>query len=712
MYALTIFLSAFLLFQVEPLIAKFILPWFGGTPAVWTTCLLFFQLTLLAGYLYAHAMAARLSGRAQAWIHISLLAATLLLLPIIPSEVWKPGPADSPTWRILLLLSVTIGAPYLVLSATAPLLQHWFHRTHEGRSPFRYYALSNVGALLALATYPLFFEPWLRLSDQGRLWSWLYAGFAISCGVCAVQVLRHASSRGTAAADIDNAKALNAALSGEQKENVPRPPTADILLWLALSACGSVMLLATTNQLCQDVAAIPFLWVLPLGLYLVSFVICFDRERWYRQTLFIWLMIAGVMLIALTANYGSLPLPVPIAIYGLTLFACCMCCHGELVKRKPHPRHLTLFYLMIATGGAAGGLFVAIVAPVIFTTYLEYPAGIIACCLLMLQLRRREKAKQNGAVLVSRPARTALKWTALVVGILVARWALMTLASPAGQQVVVTNRNFYGTLRLTLDQPNDPRNARYTLSHGSTIHGFQFRDAKLRQEPTMYYVPESGAGLALRFHPNRAAQQPLRIGVIGLGAGTLAAFAQHGDKLSFYEINPAVIDIADRYFTYRKDAAARGAELDCRLGDARIEMERQLAAGKPQQFDVLALDAFSSDSIPAHLLTRECFATYWRHLKPDGILAVHISNRYLNLEPVVRKLAELFGKQCRTVSVLAVGGEEYSSSSRTGVWMLVTSNEAFLKSKEIAAAVSPSSANTRPDPLWTDDFYSLYGVLR
>jgi hypothetical protein len=722
MHALTIFLGSFLLFQVQPLIGKYILPWFGGTPAVWTTCLLFFQLMLLAGYSYAHLIALRLPARIQAGLHTGLLAATLLLLPIAPSPDWKGAPTGDPTWQILALLAVTIGGPYLMLSATAPLLQSWFSRAYPGRSPFRLYALSNVGSLLALFSFPLVFERFLPLPTQSWLWSLTYGLFVVVCGLCAWRLWQGktgGAAAGPGAADANTSgwcdrTGARVMLAGE--ETVEPPAAADILLWLGLTACGSVMLMATTNQICQDVAAVPFLWVLPLSLYLLSFVICFDREGWYRRSWFALALIAGVVLSSGALFLaGVFSVKAQIAIHSWTLFACCMCCHGELVRLKPHPAYLTLFYLLIAAGGAVGGILVALAAPVVFSGYYEFPVGMAASCLMVLLAGRRRR------VPASTPARVRGRWPVRVLwgvagllAVFLLRELLDMQATPAGRRVIAVDRNFYGAVRVSLDDPETPARRRMTMAHGTTIHGFQFRDQRRRREATMYYVRQSGVGLALSRHPRRGGNPGgLRIGVIGLGTGTLAAYAQAGDYLRFYEINPSVVRLAEEQFTFLEDARAAGADLQVWLGDARIVLEQQLAQAQSQRFDILVVDAFSSDAIPVHLLTRQSADAYVGHLAPDGVLAIHVSNRSLDLSPVVRGLAEHLGQEACPIDCPAPPEEEgRPQPGGASEWILVTGNKQFLSDPEIARARHAWPAQARPPQLWTDDFSSLLGVLR
>jgi SAM-dependent methyltransferase len=687
-YPLTIFLSAFLLFQVQPLIGKVILPWFGGSPAVWTACMLFFQILLLGGYSYAHFVSGKLSPKALAIVHGGLLLLSLAYLPVTPAIAWKPTGSEMPLLRILGLLVFTIGLPYFLLSSTGPLLQESFRR-ETGRTPYRLYSLSNIGSLLALLTYPFVFEPRLTLRMQSVAWSIGYAAFVALClwsAVAFVRVWRIAP------------------VASEIKEDqvaAERPSARMILLWLALAACGSLMLLATTNQLCQEVTSVPFLWILPLSLYLLTFIICFDHERWYHRNTFVVLLAFAVLLGCYGMFRGNeLPVAQQLLVYSTALFVCCMVCHGELVQSKPAPQYATLFYLMVSAGGALGGILVAIVAPLVLRGYWEYPIGLLATVGLAIfssQLRSETRFELPKPIWIVGGALAVAG--SLAVGVIAGR---------RGQTLETTlesTRNFYGVLRVnreeSLQHDNGPERE---LVHGSIQHGFQFLDADKKKWPTSYYGHESGVGLAVDRHPRRLAGEPLRIAVVGLGVGTMAAYGQKGDLVRFYEINPEVIRLSDKYFSYRKDTPAT---VEVILGDARINLERELAEHGSNKFDVLAIDAFSSDSIPMHLLTKESVELYLKHLKPDGILCIHISNRFLDLESVVLAIAQELGFPCVFI--------DSKASDETGVngasWILLTQNYEFLNDPKIHG-LSKSCWPPKGEPvLWTDDYGSLWQVL-
>ena len=694
-YAITIFGSAFLLFLVQPILGKQILPWFGGAPAVWTTCLLFFQMLLLGGYVYAHGLTAWLKPRAQALLHVALLAASLWFLPIVADPSYRSAVESSPTWQILALLGFTVGAPYFLISATGPLLQAWFARTHSG-SPYRLYALSNVGSLLALLSYPFLVEPNSNLGAQTHGWSWGYLAFAIACGLCAAQVALFAKAEPTGTDEV--AAARDAQLDLDQ-----RPNWSTMGLWLGLSASASAMLMATTNQICQEVAVVPFLWILPLTLYLLTFIICFDSPRWYDRRVFLSLLVVSVAAAtAMLYFVVGAPLPLQIGTFGLALFSCAMACHGELVRAKPHARHLTLFYLFVASGGALGGVFVALVAPAIFAGFWEYHLALVACCALALAAVVRDpRTSLHSGRPTWAPAVLLLAFAALIV-------ALIIHVGEFRKGVVAARRNFYGVLRVRDNFDESTKSPVRRLVHGAIWHGMQLLEGDMRRWPTSYYAAQSGVGLAIEHHPRRratkAADQSLRIGVVGLGAGTVAALGQAGDSIHFYDINPDVIDIAQEYFYYLQDTPAAW---DIVEGDARLVLEAEVIDQGRQRFDVLVMDAFSSDAIPMHLLTAECTAMYWKHLKPDGILAVNISNRNVDLRPVIRAMAEGSGKEAR----LCDSSEDKKRGIFAASWALITDNEAFLNTPEVQSSVSPIPADVEP-VVWTDDYGSLWQVLR
>lgn len=750
-YALAIFTGAFLLFQVQPLIGKYILPWFGGGPGVWTTCLLFFQVLLLGGYAYAHFLSTRLNPRRQAIVHGVLLALALAMLPIAPGEFWKAHVSGNPVVHILLLLSGTIGLPYFVLSSTGPLMQQWFSAAHPSRSPYRLYALSNFGSLLALLSYPVYFEVEFTRRVQADLWSVGLGVFALCCGWCAWQRWRRPDANVVAPVGSELAAAVAAG---------PRPTGLDRLLWVALPATASILLLATTNKLCQDVAVIPFLWVLPLSLYLLSFVICFDHVRWYSRIGFTALAAVAIGVAFELLQVGnSISLRFQIVGYLAALFAACMFCHGELYRVKPSPRYLTSFYLALAGGGALGGLLVAVVAPAVFSDFHELPLGYWLLSYLLGVVCFRHASRNMvfsavaGAVLATivipvlraectdgltlgdewiyfygfygwyvvggvalflgltidgKTRACVTEWRPRLGGFVMALSAMVGVlvvinwSGPKEAPVVDATRNFYGTLKVYEHDADDVANRYYLLLHGATTHGLQFTAEDKAMWRTTYYGERSGVGLAIKHLPRPAGRR--RIGLVGLGTGTLTSYGTAGDYLRIYDINPAVVRLAQTRFTYLRRCPAK---VDLVLGDARLSMEREIKANQPQQFDLLALDAFSSDAIPVHLLTKEAIGLYLQELKPDGILAVHTSNRYLDLRPVVERLAKESGLHAVTV----FDDDEPDWWIYPTTWVLLTRAPAFVDDPEIAAAAE-TEESSRPHPLWTDDYASLFPILK
>jgi len=729
-YGLTIFTGAFLLFQVQPMIGKYILPWFGGTPSVWTTCMLFFQVVLLAGYAYAHLVSTRLKPKWQAVTHLGLTVAAFLCLPAIPSDAWKPAGAGDPTWRIIGLLAATIGLPYLALSATSPLLQHWFARTESEKSPYRLYALSNVGSLLALASYPTLFETQFTRQGQARIWGCGLVVYGVGMGLCAWKVWTRASPGAAQGRSSSNAGALASPLVLEKRPAEGRKAqkgrehtgvgTASVrpsllkeakaiearrggsIFWVLLPACASALLLATTNKMCQEVAVVPFLWVAPLGLYLLSFIICFDSPRWYRRLPF-GMGLSGVMAAVCWAlfNWSVVSVPAQMCVYGAVCFIGCMICHGEVYRLKPEPEQLTRFYLLIALGGALGGILVGVVAPVLFDDYYELQWGLAGCGLLFLDLVWGDWRAGRLGGWRWKPAWLP-SWGALACGGLGLAWVGMIVAfwvqaDQQGLHTVTKTRNFYGVLTV-FERAEPGSGLRFAkLVHGRTAHGLQFKDVERAKWPTMYYAEKSGVGLALRqFAPGSR-----RIGVVGLGVGTLASYGQPGDTLRLYEINPSVIKLAQSEFSYLTNCRAR---VELVLGDARLSLEKE----PPQGFDVLVLDAFSSDAIPVHLLTEEAFRQYERHLKPGGILAVHVSNASLDLEPVVANVAARLGYEATMIDHRPPGEKWWVTRSK---WILLAKGETASRLSRSCKDSRPARADLTRVPLWTDDFSSLFQIL-
>jgi hypothetical protein len=682
-FALTIFTSAFLLFQIEPLISKVILPWFGGSPAVWTTCLLFFQTLLFLGYAYAHFSTRICTRRQQVVLHLALVVLALALMPIAPYAHPKPTGSLHPTLGVLMLLTQTVGLPYFLLSSTGPLVQGWFGQAYPGRAPYRLYALSNVGSLLALVSYPFLFEPAFTTHTQARLWSWGFLGYALLLAVCTWSRWR----------------APKEALTSERSGSIPvasaPPSVGQRALWVGLPAFASVLLLATTSHVCENVAVIPFLWVAPLALYLLSFIIAFDGPRWYSRRGF---AVAGVVLSLAVGCIDPLRdlaegVGVELGFRELLvldfslLFVICMLCHGELVRLKPSADRLTEFYLFVAFGGALGGLLVSVACPALFSTFFEWSLSLLAAFALSLAVLA---AGVNSPRLRTRTGKAVLA-VPLVLGLGAIAYAQIDDDPP-----LEVARNFYGTVAV-YDVDSDNRDDHhYSLTHGVVVHGRQYRAPEKQDLPLAYYSEASGVGRALGFF---ASESDLSVGAVGLGVGTLARYARPGQHFQFYEINPEVVRLAERYFTYLSRC---GKACELVMGDARLSLERQ----EPQHFHVLVLDAFSGDAVPTHLLTQQAFDLYLRHLRPGGVIAVNITNRQLDLAPVLEGLAEQAGLKATRVYTEADRKRQLFRAD----WMLLTSNERFLAA--VPPAPPPNLAAVARKVLWTDSYSNLFELLK
>ncbi len=735
--ALSLFLSAFLLFLIQPILGKMILPWFGGTPAVWTTCMLFFQVLLLGGYTYAALLTRFFKPVRQATIHLALVMVAISMLPITPSPAWKPPDGELPVVRILLLLCACVGAPYFLLSATSPLLQSWFAQACPGRSPYRLYALSNIGSLGALLVYPFVIEPAITTSQQGWFWSGLFGLFAIGCAVLTMQLwrIRVSLQANESATRVVAPTIANPIASISPVES---PSWRVRSIWLLLPALASMMLLAVTNHLCQDVAVVPFLWIVPLSLYLLSLIICFDRDHWYSRR---WFSIGTIIAILIACDLSFVSylakgdsiaassrlwvilrfdIRLIIGVYLTLFFLICMVCHGEVVRRRPVATRLTEFYLTIAAGGALGGFIVAVVCPNWCTSFIELKVGLILGFIVSLVVflsdigfrvfnkkantakpKREKPDGKRSRITETRSVASLSNFMNAIIGVL----AVLLLIVVAGAQWLSLDesgaslkvRNFYGTLTIR-DWFDEEANLQgRALYHGAILHGYQLVDGQKELQPTTYYTEKSGVGLAMKASRR---EHPIKVGVVGLGVGTLAAYGQPSDHLLFYEINPLVIQLASKQFTFLSRSLAK---IDVVSGDARLSLEREA----PQHFDLLVLDAFSGDSIPVHLLTREAMELYLRHLKPDGMIAVHVSNRYIDLLPVVSQLGNAFQLHQAKVNQDQSHFLEISPSD----WILLAPNAATLRHPELNQYVlAPKGKDAFP--VWTDDYNNLFQFLR
>jgi hypothetical protein len=692
-FTISIFLSAFLLFQVQPMIAKYFLPWFGGTPAVWSTVMLFFQVLLTGGYAYASWLN---HSRRREVVHLALLSLSIAMIvilgltwksPITPSVNWKPGADASPVLEIFKLLMVSVGLPYFLISSNSPLIQSWFNQAFPCQPAYRLYALSNAGSLIALITYPVLVEPNFSLAWQGRIWSLMYLVFAGLAAFGAIRILRTKLKPSPELLPVMAKPAL-------------RPNMKDFSLWIALAATASILLLATTSHITQDIAVIPFLWVLPLTIYLLSFVLAFSGERWYSRKIYMALFfVAFILNDWAIVNARNLSIPLQLGIFSFLLFVACMICHGELYHLRPNSSYLTTFYLMVSLGGAVGGILINFVAPYVFKGYWELPFGYVIFWLLLMAVvfftrtpdQSRPVSSMNGIL---------FSIALLISGVFTFQYIRSDLQDSLGSW-----RNFYGVIRVRENGLPGWDSHNYSLVHGRTIHGVQLLDTDRRDIPTTYYGETSGCGLAILNYPKRG--EGMRLGILGLGIGTLSAYGQPGDVYKFYEINPVVVDLAEGeggYFHYLQDSQAK---VEIILGDARLSLERELEEEHPQQFDVMVLDVFSSDSIPVHLLDEQAFNLYLKHLAPGGILAVNISNSFLDLVPVVWTLADHFNLSRVLINDPGNGTTIFSS-----IWMLLARDPALLQTHAIKERTTPMLNYTPHIRLWTDDYSNLFQILR
>ena len=678
LYGLTIALSAVLLFSVEPMVARALLPQLGGSSAVWISALAFFQLVLLLGYAYAVWLTTALSRSRAAWLaHLALLAVALLSTLANPTITWR-GPADHPQLRLFALLSLAIGLPFLTLSTTAPLLQAWYAQRERTAVPYRLFALSNLASLAALLAYPTLVEPFSDLSTQFTVWRVFFFAYVL---LAASLTLRR---RSAAAASEEPLPAP----TGVMASALPRRVR---VLWFALPAVASMQLAAVTAHLSQDVASLPLLWVVPLAAYLLSFVLAFELPRLYSRALVIRLL--AVLLFSLgyflMQTGVNVPIVLSITLFTTELLFAAWFCHAELFALRPQGSLLTpRFYLYMAAGGAVGTLAIAVVSPWVTDSNLDLPFSFLLTAVLLLVVTWPEGKTQRAL------------WS---TGAALAVYLLVSMRAAYAHDALFRDRNFYGSIRVKQTQLPPQAFLSRTLFNGAIQHGMQWFSTEFHHAPLTYYAPDSGVGLALDHCCDPA--QPRRIGVIGLGAGTLAAYGHPGDQFRFYEINPIVIDVAQHLFTYTRDTPA---SITVVPGDARLS----LAAELPQRFNVLVIDAFTGDSIPTHLLTREAFTLYLRHLVPGGVLAFHISNQYLDLAPVLARLAastRTSGNAPLLAREVDTDPDEARGESRSA-WVLITANPQFF-TKQALANAQTLQLNPRVR-LWTDQYSSLLPILR
>ena len=729
------FVSAALLFLMEPMFAKMVLPFLGGTAAVWNTCLVFFQAVLLAGYAYAHVSARLLSSRGQAGLQLAVLLAALLVLPLRVPQGWMPPARHNPVGWLLLLLAVAVGAPFFALSASTPLLQKWFsHSGHPAAAdPYFLYAASNSGSLLGLLAYPLLLEPWLRLTQQSRLWAWGYGFFLLLVAACALLVWR-TSHTTPLAASAPRPEGLVQAGAGENSEvlNAPRR-----FHWVALAFVPSSLMLGVTSTLTTDIPAIPLLWVLPLTLYLLSFVLVFARRplfshRWLIRRLPFLILAAAVPIV----SKAVLPLLVLLPLDLSALFAIALVCHGELARSRPPARHLTEFYLWISVGGVLGGIFNALIAPLVFNSLIEFPPALVlaaavrppidveqdpprarqldfllpmvlgvcvAAVILVLQAKGIKPGRTLDILIFGysmvrclsfgkRPLRFALGVAALIL-------ASRIYTGPFGH-ILRTERSFFGVYRVTNDDANKYR----VLFHGGTSHGMQSLDALRTCEPLAYYTRSGPIGQVFAAYSGSAIES--QVAIVGLGAGAMASYQLPGQRFIFYEIDPLVERIAEdrRYFTFISACAPQARVV---LGDARLS----LLDASDKGYGMIVLDAFSGDSIPLHLITREAVRIYLRKLAPRGVLAFHISNLYLDLQPVLGSLARDAGLVCLVNNDTAVDENDIRNGKFPSQWAVMARQPGDLAALARNPGWKPLPAIPRAR-VWTDDFSNVWTIIR
>lgn len=690
-YSLSIFLSAFLLFQVQPIIGKYILPWFGGTSGVWITTLLFFQILLLLGYLYSYLLS-KFSVKIQAILHVAITISITSLIfflffiwqsPITPDIAWKMSGSISPIVQVLGFLFISVGLPYFVLSTTSTVLQNWFGIADEKKSPYVLYALSNAGSLLGIMSYPFLVEPFLAIYTQGRWWSMGFIAYGLLLIACCFHIY----------------------FSGKHKKNGDEQKKSSPVtkrtygIWLLLAATSTIMLMAITSLLTQSVAPIPFLWLLPLGIYLVTFILCFSDGNWYKRNTFAYLfLISGPLSLVFTQS-SSPSVITGLFVYSVALLSICMLCHGELYHLKPPANKLNIFYLYVALGGALGGIFVGIIAPLFFKgsweIYIGYYISLMIAFIVLVKYKDSTIYRKMNVFFLS----SKELYLFILIGFpLIIFMTAITLTLLQGYEKVTTWRNFYGILTVSTKKTSDGE-LKY-LMHGRIIHGMQY-SGKKSKEPISYYHPRSGVGLLMNYFPRT--EKGLRVGMVGLGAGTLAAYGRKGDFYRFYDINPQVVAIAKTHFTYLRDTKAT---IDITLDDGRLALEKEVKRNE-KKYDIVILDAFSDDAIPVHLLTKEAVTVYVNRLNAQGVMAFHISNNYIDLKHQLHKLAQ---EANLYYALLTVPGSQ--ATPRTE-WVLLTRNKDFMEIPAISIVRAKDNDTVYKDiSVWTDTYSNLFQILK
>ncbi len=669
-------LGAFLMFLIQPLVGKIVTPQYGGVSQVWSVCLMFFQMVLLLGYAFTF-WVSHLSLKKQAIIYIGTLLMSALLIQTQLGSAWEPPSDGDPVFHLLKNLFLHVALPCAVLSTTSTMLQNWYGITRKS-SPYHMYSISNFGSMLALLSYPILIEPVMTVGHtiQGLIWGyWVLSVLIIFCSIrvfCSKQ-------------------------ANEPYEQVPSPPPSkDMFWWLSLSACGTILLISVTHHLSTDVAPVPMLWLPPLVVYLLTFILTFSHEKVYYRQFYIYASQIAILLIPIITKL-KLALPVVIGLQLLFLFFLCMVCHGEIYRRKPQTKYLPGFYLTIAAGGALGGVIVNLIAPQIFDSYTEFPLILLGIGIVTLYFIVTDRLLLFKIPIINNSYLALISAAVLFI-------YYMFFAVPKAN-MMLAERNFYGATAVEFIEDFNS----LMLTHGQTYHGGMLRNKDTQEyqtTPTLYYAETSGVGIVHGFMRERRQEQPLKVGIIGLGVGTVATYGQPGDEITFFEIDPKIKDIAYQHFYFLQKTSAK---VEILLGDGRLS----LAKLAPQQYDILIIDAFNSDAVPVHLLTREAFGIYLSHLKPDGVLMLHITNKYLKLHNVVSNLALDAGYQ--GVSISDKKPLPHGAPSVYGVifkdpWLLSHLEQSGFKERYPGASVQPMTSHPNVG-VWTDNYSNLFSIM-
>ena len=737
LYSLSIFIGALLLFAVEPLFAHMVLPSLGGVPAVWNTAMVFYQGVLLGGYLYAHAITKWLHPKYQVFLHVTVLLAAILFLPIEIPSGWLPPTDANPIPSLLTLLLLAVGLPFFVISATSPLMQKWFgisgHRYSQ--DPYFLYAASNAGSMTALLIYPALMEPLWTLGEQSRYWSFCFILLIVLIGICAANMWR--ANRATRSTNPVMGSAIPQSESAKESPHVEMVSRWRKLRWIALAFVPSSLMLSVTSYITTDIASVPLLWIIPLAIYLATFILVFARRSLIPHFFSAKAMPLALipMVIALAIRVKD-PIFLVIPLHLASFFFISMVCHGELAADRPAVSRLTEFYIYLSLGGVLGGIFNALIAPLIFSSVVEYPLGLILACAFLPWNRHESLISRAriydiiwpivlGAValgLIMGIQATGIKTGAAEIAVIFGipacvsfsfsrrpiRFALAIAAIfysstyfiGSQGKVLLSQRSFFGVSRVTVDE-----GAKYhQYMHGSTLHGRQWIDPSMHREPVAYYHKSGPLGQI--FQAMHDEGRIKRVGIVGLGAGGISAYARSGEKWTYYEIDPVVVQIArdTRFFTYLHDCPA---DLQVVLGDGRLSLK----SAEDGFFDLLILDAYSSDSLPVHLITFEALKLYLQKITDHGVLAFNISNRYLDLEPALLNVAAANGLFCRIRNDTVIGPADAESGKLGTIFVVMARTASDLGPVANDAKWKPLRASHRVG-LWTDDYSSIISILR